>query len=133
MVITKLLLFGAIFYCLKFVLKVVLIKIFKVKEEPYHEEFVNKKHKIINMIIGVIIFPILAFLFYLQHLEIISQMLFFGLCLIIIALFSVIEAFFWWKEEEESRYFVLCIGEGMLFIIFGIIIWQFGIFGLTTI
>jgi uncharacterized membrane protein HdeD (DUF308 family) len=133
MVVTKLLLFGAVFYCVKFLLKYTLIKTFKVKKEPYHEGFVNKKHKSINMIIGPIVILTLVFLFYLQHIGIISQMLFLGICLLFIALFQVIEAFFWWKNDEESRYSVLCIGEAMLFIIFGIIIWQFGIFGLTTI
>ncbi|MCA1322316.1 DUF4181 domain-containing protein [Bacillus tianshenii] len=98
-----------------------------------HEGFVNKKHKIINMIIGPIIILILIFLFYLQHIGNISQMLFLGICLLFIALFNVIEAFFWWQDDEKSRYFVLCIGEAVIFIIFGIIIWQFGIFGLTTI
>ncbi|MBM7621123.1 uncharacterized membrane protein HdeD (DUF308 family) [Bacillus tianshenii] len=135
MVGTKLLLFGAMFYCVKFLLKATLIKTFKVKKEPYHDEegFVNKKHKSINIILGPIIIIILIFLFYLQHIENISQMLFLGICLLFIALFQVIEAFFWWKDDKESRYFVLCIGEAVLFIIFGIIIWQFGIFGLTAI
>ncbi|MGD6831270.1 DUF4181 domain-containing protein [Sutcliffiella halmapala] len=135
MVGTKLLLFGAMFYCVKFLLKAILIKTFKVKKEPYHDDdgFVNKKHKSINIIIGPIVILTLVFLFYLQHIGVFSQMLFLGICLLFIALFNVIEAFFWWQDDEKSRYFVLCIGEAMLFIIFGIIIWQFGIFGLTTI
>ncbi|MBP1940327.1 hypothetical protein J2Z26_000046 [Bacillus luteolus] len=36
MVITKLLLFGAMLISIKFILKICLVKVFKVNEEPYH-------------------------------------------------------------------------------------------------
>ncbi|WP_078544645.1 DUF4181 domain-containing protein [Litchfieldia alkalitelluris] len=133
MVISKLLLFGALFFCLKFLLNVAFIKIFKVEKAPYHKEFVSKKHKIINIIVATIVIPVLVLFYYFQHVGIISQMLLLGLCFLLAAIPSVIESIFWWKDDPKSRYYVLCVGEALLFTIFGVIIWQFGIFGLTTI
>ncbi|WP_227413866.1 DUF4181 domain-containing protein [Cytobacillus luteolus] len=129
----KLILFVLTLYTTKFLLKIVLIDVFKVDKKPYHMEFVNNKHQKINMIVVAFIIINLLLFYYLQHLNIISQMLFLGLCFVHLAIPLFIEAFLWWKEDNESRYFVLCIGDELLFITFGIVIWQFGIFGLTTI
>ncbi|QOR68939.1 DUF4181 domain-containing protein [Cytobacillus suaedae] len=109
------------------------IKVFKIKKEHYHTDFVNRKHQKINMIVVVIIIINFLLYYYLQQTNIISEMLFLGLCLVLLSIPSFIDAFFWWKDDNESRYFVLCIGEALFFIAIGLTIWQFGIFGLSTL
>ncbi|MBE4909217.1 hypothetical protein IMZ08_14215 [Bacillus luteolus] len=85
------------------------------------------------MIVVAITVLIFLLLYYLLEKETISQMLLLGISLFLLAIPSVIEAYFWWKDDQKSRYFVLCIGEALLFITVGISVWQFGIFGLTSI
>ncbi|WP_235801832.1 DUF4181 domain-containing protein [Ureibacillus manganicus] len=121
------------FFCLKFLLKRALIKIFKVEKESYHKEFVHKKHKIINVILGTFLIPIFILLLYFLQIGVISQMSVLGIFLLSAAVPWVIESFFWWKQDPDSRYYVVCIGEAIFFVIFAVIVWQFGIFGLTTI
>lgn len=133
MIISKLLLFGAMFVFLKLLLKISLIKVFKVNQEPYHKDFVNRTHQIIHNIVVAITILIFLLLYYLLEIDTISQMFFLGICIFLMAFPSAIEAYFWWKDDQKSRYFVLCIGEALLFIIVGITVWQFGIFGLTSI
>ncbi|SOC43815.1 DUF4181 domain-containing protein [Ureibacillus acetophenoni] len=133
MLITKLLLFAAMFFSLKFLLKMALINIFKVEKEFYHKDFVHKKHKIINVILGTILIPIFILLFYFLQKGFISQMSVLGIFLLLAAVPLVIESYFWWKQDPDSRYYVLCIGDAIFFIIFAVIVWQFGIFGLTMI
>lgn len=42
-----------------------------------------------------------------------------------IAIPSAIDAYIWWEEDRETKYFIICIGESILFAIFAIFIWIF--------
>src|SRR5690606_24444585 len=130
MVVTKLFLFGALFFSLKIGLNLVFTKVFRIKKEPYQIGFVNYKHKRMNRVVGLILIPIFVLLYYGWQKGMISASLFLGSILFLHAIPSVSEAYFSSKEEQHTRFYILCVGEAVFLTVVGIFVSLFDSFGL---
>ncbi|MBD8069422.1 DUF4181 domain-containing protein [Bacillus sp. PS06] len=131
MTLFTILLFCAILFSMKYLMQYTLTKLFHVKKEVYHKEFVNSTHKKVNFIIGGIFLLAFLYISYFHEANLTSSLIMLMICFFAIP--SFIEAYFWWKDDKESKYFVLCIGEAVLFVVVGLMVWPFRMFGLLTI
>lgn len=131
--VIKLLLLVAIIFLMSFLIKITLTKVFEIEQKSYLKTVANNTQKSINIAVDAILILIFLLLIYLQKIDVISWMLFFGIVFFLGAIRLFTQGYFWWKNDKESRYFVLCIGEALFYIIVGIAIWQFDILGLTTL